>query len=123
MIEKREVVHALPGAARRGRRIRRPLRCKKRSGGDRDPGPSERRAHWRPPESNGWAALFYAGSSLLGLACSGCGAELPAGSKFCNQCGTAVGAAASDAAEVASAPAAPQRDPRDYTPKHLADFR
>jgi class 3 adenylate cyclase/tetratricopeptide (TPR) repeat protein len=43
----------------------------------------------------------------LGRACGRCGAELPAEAKFCPACGDAA--------------AAPERDPRDYTPKHLAE--
>jgi class 3 adenylate cyclase len=43
--------------------------------------------------------------------CSGCGHLNPPGQKFCNGCGQGLGA---------SAPAA-TRDPRAYTPKHLAD--
>ena len=42
--------------------------------------------------------------------CASCGAELPPAAKFCAACGHATGAA----------PAA-QRDPRAYTPKHLAE--
>jgi class 3 adenylate cyclase/tetratricopeptide (TPR) repeat protein len=52
----------------------------------------------------------------LGISCSGCGAELPGGSRFCNQCGTSLGSEASD-----SPPAAKERSPLDYTPKHLAE--
>ena len=43
--------------------------------------------------------------------CSGCGHLNPPGQKFCNGCGQGLGA---------SAPAA-TRDPRAYTPKHLAE--
>ena len=46
------------------------------------------------------------------LRCGGCATELPAGAKFCLECGTPT---------AAPNPAAQQRDPRDYTPKHLAD--
>jgi hypothetical protein len=42
--------------------------------------------------------------------CGACGAELPGGARFCNQCG----------ATLASTPGSP-REPRDYTPCHLAD--
>jgi class 3 adenylate cyclase len=42
----------------------------------------------------------------LGRGCGRCGAELPAEAKFCPACGQAAGA--------------PERDVRDYTPKHLA---
>jgi class 3 adenylate cyclase/tetratricopeptide (TPR) repeat protein len=55
--------------------------------------------------------------AALGVACPTCAADLPAGAWFCNQCGGAV-----DANAIAAVPAAaPQRDPRDYTPKHLAN--
>ncbi len=44
--------------------------------------------------------------------CGSCGSELPAGVNFCGECG----------AKVAGAPrASPDRSPRDYTPRHLAD--
>ena len=46
------------------------------------------------------------------LRCAGCATELPAGAKFCLECGTATGE---------PNPVAPARDPRFYTPKHLAD--
>jgi adenylate cyclase len=49
--------------------------------------------------------------AALGSRCGACGAELPGGARFCNQCG---------AAAAAAAPASP-RDPRDYTPRHLAE--
>ncbi len=44
--------------------------------------------------------------------CSSCGRSNPAGQKFCDGCAHLL---ASDAA------APPDRDPRSYTPKHLAD--
>ncbi len=47
-------------------------------------------------------------------ACARCGGELPAEARFCPQCAHPVNAAA-------PAPrAAEERDPRAYTPKHLA---
>jgi class 3 adenylate cyclase len=45
------------------------------------------------------------------LRCAGCGTELPASARFCFQCALPVGQAAP----------APERTPRDYTPRHLAD--
>ncbi len=45
-------------------------------------------------------------------ACRSCHAELPAGARFCDECGTP----ADDRADTT-----PERAPRDYTPKHLAD--
>ena len=49
------------------------------------------------------------------LRCAQCRTDLPAGAKFCLECGAAMGGAAPQPA------AAPERSPRDYTPKHLAD--
>src|SRR5512145_1436132 len=48
--------------------------------------------------------------AALGARCADCGAELPVGARFCNRCG----------ATIAAAPAS-MRDPREYTPRHLAD--
>jgi len=45
----------------------------------------------------------------LGVHCGACGAALPAAARFCNQCGAA------------PAPRATGPDPRDYTPRHLAE--
>jgi hypothetical protein len=45
--------------------------------------------------------------------CNSCGAELPAGARFCDECGTPIAPS--------KQPAASDRTPRDYTPKHLAD--
>jgi class 3 adenylate cyclase len=53
------------------------------------------------------------------LACIGCGTELRAGARFCDSCGQPTTATLEPAA--AAAPEAPERSPRDYTPKHLAD--
>jgi class 3 adenylate cyclase/tetratricopeptide (TPR) repeat protein len=47
--------------------------------------------------------------------CGSCGAELPPAAKFCAACGQATGAAP------AAKHPAEARDPRAYTPKHLAD--
>jgi class 3 adenylate cyclase/tetratricopeptide (TPR) repeat protein len=46
--------------------------------------------------------------------CSSCGADLPPASRFCNLCGQAVG-------DPLTMPAAGERAPRDYTPRHIAD--
>jgi class 3 adenylate cyclase/tetratricopeptide (TPR) repeat protein len=48
----------------------------------------------------------------LGLTCASCGTDLPAGSKFCNKCGTPT-----------SSPTGQPRfaSPETYTPKHLAE--
>src|SRR5262245_45487493 len=51
--------------------------------------------------------------SRLGLTCASCGTDLPAGSKFCNKCGTAVSGPTADQPRYAS--------PEAYTPKHLAE--
>ena len=48
----------------------------------------------------------------LAAACAHCGTELPAEARFCPRCGEAVGVAPQQP---------PRRDPRAYTPKHLAD--
>ena len=53
-----------------------------------------------------------------------CGATPPPDSRFCNGCGATLGAAppsASASAGAASKISPPARDPRAYTPKHLAD--
>jgi class 3 adenylate cyclase/tetratricopeptide (TPR) repeat protein len=50
----------------------------------------------------------------LACTCTSCGTELRAGARFCDGCGAPLGAAAAP-------PPAPSRDPRAYTPKHLAD--
>ncbi len=47
------------------------------------------------------------------LECASCGQQSPPASKFCDGCGSPLAAP--------SAAAAPERDPRSYTPKHLAD--
>ena len=48
----------------------------------------------------------------LAISCDGCETELPANAKFCNRCGHSTSSHSSGDAE---------RDPRDYTPEHLAD--
>ena len=47
----------------------------------------------------------------LERACASCGTGNSPGAKFCRQCGT----------PLSPAPVAPARDPRAYTPKHLAE--
>ena len=60
------------------------------------------------------AAKFCNGcGAALVPRCPGCAAENPPDARFCNQCGNSLGAGTS------TAPSA--RDPRAYTPKHLAD--
>ncbi len=51
----------------------------------------------------------------LTLACPSCGVENPPSFKFCGQCTTPLGS------EGKVEGAIPVRDPRAYTPKHLAD--
>ena len=43
-----------------------------------------------------------------GVACAGCGSEIPEGGRFCNQCGTPAAAAAARAVETAPASPAPK---------------
>jgi class 3 adenylate cyclase len=52
----------------------------------------------------------------LQSACTRCGFENPPGFRFCGECGATLGER-----ERPPAPALPDREPRDYTPKHLAD--
>ena len=49
----------------------------------------------------------------MGATCSACGNDLPAGSRFCNKCGTPVSEASPGQTRFAS--------PQSYTPKHLAE--
>ena len=49
----------------------------------------------------------------MGATCSTCGNDLPAGSRFCNKCGTPVSEASPGQTRFAS--------PQSYTPKHLAE--
>jgi class 3 adenylate cyclase len=55
--------------------------------------------------------------AALAARCAGCGHELPPAAKFCGECGAQVGGASPPAPQ----PAAIERSPRDYTPKHLAE--
>lgn len=64
----------------------------------------------------------------LALTCGSCGTELSATARFCDGCGQAVGEAVGEAGLVAgevvsdgAASAATARDPRAYTPEHLAE--
>ncbi len=51
------------------------------------------------------------------MSCPGCGFANPADMAFCGKCGAPLAEAAARSAEAAP----PERVPRDYTPKHLAD--
>jgi class 3 adenylate cyclase len=64
-----------------------------------------------PPE----ARFCMSCATALARLCAGCNADLPEGARFCSQCAHPVEAPTSGP----SAP--PARDPRDYTPNHLAD--
>ncbi len=64
-----------------------------------------------PPAGSTFCNACGAG---LELTCASCGATPPAGSTFCNECGAKL-------ASGAVLPAPADRDPRDYTPGHLAD--
>jgi hypothetical protein len=66
-------------------------------------------------ESRPDATFCDACGARLAAACPTCGRELRAGARFCAGCGQAVRPAAP------AASALPERSPRDYTPKHLAD--
>ncbi len=56
----------------------------------------------------------------LERACATCQHENPPGHRFCGGCGAALESGDVPAGQARVAPA-PQRVPRDYTPKHLAD--
>jgi class 3 adenylate cyclase len=51
----------------------------------------------------------------LARACANCRAELPASAEFCDECGTPV------VKRLERREPAAKRDPRSYTPKHLAE--
>jgi class 3 adenylate cyclase/tetratricopeptide (TPR) repeat protein len=65
--------------------------------------------HESPPE----ATVCPGCGAPVGPSCASCGAGLPAGSRFCNQCGAPVKTAGLAPARYAS--------PEAYTPKHLAE--
>ena len=56
-------------------------------------------------------------AGTLKRVCASCKAELRPTAKFCDECGASTAAAATQP----DAPAAVERSPRAYTPKHLAD--
>ena len=66
-----------------------------------------------------------AASLAVTLSCPGCGVENPEGQTFCNACGHALSGTGSGAGGGEGTHAAPglatQRDPRAYTPQHLAE--
>ena len=64
-------------------------------------------------ESDGLELLFGVRGPTRGLTCASCGTDLPAGSKFCNKCGTAVSGQTTGQPRFAST--------ESYTPKHLAE--
>jgi class 3 adenylate cyclase len=57
----------------------------------------------------------------LEVVCASCGATPPPGSRFCNGCGAALDAAAPQKVKKQDRPLSEAREPRAYTPKHLAD--
>src|SRR5437867_940148 len=59
--------------------------------------------------------------SPLEVRCAQCGNALRAGARFCDSCGTPVTTGGAPAAPSPSRSERPHRDPRAYTPKHLAD--
>ncbi len=63
------------------------------------------------------AKFCEACAAMLKRVCTSCCFELRATAKFCDECGTPAGAPASPG----RIDAPPERDPRTYTPKHLAD--
>ncbi len=61
-------------------------------------------------------ALFCeACGASLAPTCRGCGNELRPGARFCDACGQPIASAEGEPA------AETEREPRDYTPKHLAE--
>jgi class 3 adenylate cyclase/tetratricopeptide (TPR) repeat protein len=79
-------------------------------------------------DENPDAAVFCGGcgeSFAAVVDCPECGAENPAGKKFCNACGHALSGTGSSAGEGEGTPAGSEptseRDPRAYTPEHLAE--
>ena len=65
-------------------------------------------------ENREQAAFCEGCGARLERTCSSCGNALRAAARFCDACGLPFGAEAEPSA-------APERDPREYTPKHLAD--
>src|SRR5712692_7782051 len=59
--------------------------------------------------------------SPLEARCAQCGNALRAGARFCDACGTPVTTGAAPTAAPPPRPERARRDPRAYTPKHLAD--
>ena len=58
--------------------------------------------------------------ALLPRRCGACGADSPPAFKFCGECGERLGDGPTRHESAIPSPA-PARDPRTYTPKHLAD--
>ena len=65
-------------------------------------------------ENPSGARFCNACAAPLSPVCAGCGAQNPPDAKFCSQCARPLAGAASPSK-------APQRAPRDYTPRHLAE--
>ena len=61
--------------------------------------------HENPAEAN----FCQECGTRFSTGCPQCGTDLPLAAKFCHECGRS------------TIEAQPERDPRDYTPKHLAD--
>ena len=74
--------------------------------------------HQNPAE----ARFCNACGAALPRTCGACGAANPDDARFCNQCGATLEGPAQVPEPRAAAPERPaSRDPRDYTPKHIAD--